>query len=472
MKRHDEQLWAYANKELELGEHRYIEAHLDDCPECVEQLAGIQIAKEALALARDGRPSIDWSRIDERIGALVEKRLESQRRPLLGRIGVGLVGLGLVSAAAAFMWFPSPQAPSPAVETLAPLARLAQVDRARGLTRIDGSLGELGDGAELSGGDVLKTSPSGRALVRLPDGSHLRIDRASQLSLTRSEAEDVALTLERGSLAVQASHRARKAFVIHSGGLSVNVVGTVFGVVNEAGVVEVSVAEGKVRVELPNGESTLVESGQRLRYNSKTQRAKQVKLSASEERELTTFEVDAVPPSVGERGRQGDLPRLSPSEARARQVSAPVQTAGESKEAREEPMQEARTELVVEAPEHSSARPAGQEAPPASQPGEWLTLPAVKGPPSKLMPKDLEMLFIQRAEEAIPKGNCERFMLGLEDLAQDTQRSQRSEWARVLRARCFDAQLRPRQAMNEYRKYLEEYPRGGFSMEARQALGD
>jgi anti-sigma factor ChrR (cupin superfamily) len=44
MTRHDMQLWSFANKELELGEHRFIEAHLEVCPECSEQLAAIQVA--------------------------------------------------------------------------------------------------------------------------------------------------------------------------------------------------------------------------------------------------------------------------------------------------------------------------------------------------------------------------------------------------------------------------------------------
>ena len=62
-------------------------------------------------------------------------------------------------------------------------------------------------GPSCAGGDVLRTSVAGRAFVHLPDGSHLRVGAASQLALTRSEADDVALTLERGTLAVRASHQ-------------------------------------------------------------------------------------------------------------------------------------------------------------------------------------------------------------------------------------------------------------------------
>ena len=50
--------------------------------------------------------------------------------------------------------------------------------------------------------------------------------------------------------------------------------------------------EGRVRVELPSGESVFVEPGQRLRFDTKTQRSKRLKLTATNERELA--EVTAV----------------------------------------------------------------------------------------------------------------------------------------------------------------------------------
>ncbi len=51
-------------------------------------------------------------------------------------------------------------------------------------------------------------------------------------------------------------------------------------------------------------------------------------------------------------------------------------------------------------------------------------------------------------------------------------KTRHSEQSRLLLARCFDAQLRPRQALNQYRTYLEEYPRGRYEREAREAVGD
>jgi hypothetical protein len=98
--------------------------------------------------------------------------------------------------------------------------------------------------------------------------------------------------------------------------------------------------------------------------------------------------------------------------------------------------------------------------------------PAPAPAPAKSIGKDLEAIFMGRAEESLEKGTCDRFLLGLEDIAMDAQRTARTEQARVLRARCFDSQMRPRQAINEYRKYLEEYPSGRFTAEAHQALGE
>jgi hypothetical protein len=135
------------------------------------------------------------------------------------------------------------------------------------------------------------------------------------------------------------------------------------------------------------------------------------------------------------------------------------------------------------------------EPPPISQPTEWAEAPKpsvdeweampTPAPTSvarlaeepvvvekpKVVAKDLESIFLERAEESIMKGSCDRFLLGLEDIATDNEHP-RSEQARVLRARCFDSQMRPRQAMNEYRKYLELHPRGKFAAEAHQALGE
>lgn len=554
MIRHGLQLWAFAAKELELGEHRFVEAHLEDCPECVEQLAAVQVAREALELARASKPRLDWAKTDERIGALVERRLAAQARgPWLARLGLGGLGLAAVAAGLA-LWLgqvpverPGPELPQPG----APVAVWARVDSAEGLTRVGD--GEVTGGTELRTGDVLRTSLAGRAFVHLPDESHVRVAGGSQVAMTRTEREDIALTLERGRVAVRASHLERRGFAVHSGGVTVHVVGTIFGVTREADAVEVAVSEGQVRVELSSGESVLVSPGDRLRIDARTERTKRLKLTGSLERELTevadlaettaSVEQRAVVPAAGgsapsqppmlpAQGAPRTLPRLSPEESRSRIGTLPAGLAPAAVGATPgtAPKAEPRT-IVLEAPEDVwpslgggevvRGVPPKREPAPASRPDEWASPPApdadewapppaarptapakasapsddwaslppgsvslvveapgavlqapVASSPSRLAPKDLETIFLQRAEAAVEQGACERHLLGLEDIAQDAQRSARSEQARVLRARCFDGQLRPRQAMNEYRKYLEEYPSGRFVSEARQALGE
>lgn len=533
MTRHDPGLWAYASRELELGERRYVESHLEDCPECVEQLAAVQVAREALELAREASPRVKWEAVDERVGAMVERRLAAKARgPWLTRLGLGAFACAAAAAALAFVLtrpaedvVPREDPGEVELAPLMPRASWARVDKAEGLTRLGASGGEVRDGAELRAGDVLRTSLAGRAFVHLPDASHVRLGGGSQVAITRTEADDVALTLERGRVAVAASHEPRRGFVIHSGGVTVHVVGTVFGVSREAEVVEVAVSQGKVRVELPNGDSTFVSPGERLRFDARSEKARRLKLTTSLTRELTevadladttaSVEQRAVvpaaggatsrPPMVTAQGTPRTLPRLSAEEARARQgtLPAPLDPATLPPVVAPTPVEAkpAQPTIVLQAPEDVWPSLAGgevvrgvppkREPPPASRPDEWAALPApaadewaplpqaapkVEAPPVKAAPRpaagDLEAQFLARAEAAVGQGACEKFLPGLEDIALDAQRGPRSEQARILRARCLEAELRPRQAMSEYRKYVEEYSAGQHVAEARRALGE
>jgi hypothetical protein len=219
---------------------------------------------------------------------------------------------------------------------------------------------------------------------------------------------------------------------------------------------------------------------------------------------------------VAAQGTPRTLPRLSAKESRARQVElpseavaagpglheselAPPPTSPAPAPARVEPPQTQRleptTDVVVEYPTAAAAAQNEPTQQPASDPTEWAALPPQRAPEpapdllamasgnSKLreapattatqrpLARDLESIFINHAELALEQGTCDRFLVGLEDLAQDASHTARTEYARVLRARCFNVQLRPRQAVNEYRKYLEEYPRGRFTQEATDAVG-
>lgn len=574
MMRHDEsKLWEYAARELDEDDRRMVDAHLEDCPECRETLATVQVAREALESAREAWPVIAWQATDDAVGALVERRLAAKaRRPWLFRMTL----VGAVAAALAVGVFALLRVESPAPVTVAaaevppmpPPGPTTRVDSAEGLTRVGRETTAVEGGAELSGGDVLRTSLAGKAFVHLPDESHVRVAGGTQLALTRVDADDVALTLERGRVAVRASHAPRRGFVVHTGGMTVHVVGTVFAVSNSGDAMEVAVSEGRVKVDLPSGGALMVGAGQRIRLDTRSEKPQRLKLTQSLERELSelTEVADATsaiekqvvvgavggkpttPPMVAAKGSPRGLPRLSAAEAQRRQVALPDSLSpigGEAQgEGKTQPITERiepKTEVTVEGPGDSWPSMAGgvlknvapaPEPRPASQPAEWAAMPEPKADewaplpeetpkaapapapapkandewapmpapkadewtplPEKqpaapapvvteapvklgrksLAPKDLETLFLQRAEASLEKGDCERYQLGLEDIAQDAERNTRSEQARVLRARCFSAQMRPRQAMNEYRKYLSEYPTGRFLAEAHDALGD
>jgi len=323
--------------------------------------------------------------------------------------------------------------------------------------------------------------------------------------------------------------------VVLAGGLAVHVVGTVFAVSQAPQGTEVAVGEGRIRVDLPDGQQAYLGAGQRLRVDARGRVQSRLPLTPAFRRELeevsavadTTAAVEtravqgavggapSAPPLVASPAPASrTLPRLDPRQARARQGTLPPEaTAGLPAEALA-PMPasqrlEPRTEVEVEEPGTTwpsmagvpgtrvappvAAEPAPPivlvEAPPAGPADQeaWARLPQpappesqgppptpVRGPAAargRPLATDLESRFMDHAETAVEKGDCERYQPGLEDIAQDGVRTSRTELARVLRARCYGQLLRPRQALSEYRKYLQEYPAGRFVLEAREALG-
>ncbi|MDP3233408.1 MAG: FecR domain-containing protein [Myxococcales bacterium] len=557
MTRHEtERLWALAADELELDDKRYVELHLSDCPECTDSLEAVRIARRALASARHAAPAIDWVHTDERVGALVEKRMRSMARPRWFPFAVTGV-LVATAAAATVMFWPSqelivepPPTEPPLVQLVAP--KPIRVELARSLTRVSAELEPVLAGETLKSGDVLRTGVAGRAFVHLSDSSHVRVSASTQVALTRAEADDVALTVTRGRVAVRASHEARRSFVVHAGDVSVSVVGTVFSVSNGPDGVEVAVSEGEVRVASGDSGQSSVRAGQRMLIDPRG-KVKVRTLTPALERELSEVQglAEAVtraeqPPGVvvaakggplaAPRTVPGALPRLTPEESKARvvepeamvaPVQAPVAMAAPEAPAfvslepetqveveridgpgtvfpslaggstRGVPFK--RDEFAIEAPAPKPSAAMEQGRGPESDESEWSTLPtpapAAVQPAPRPLPamlivpsleptpvapapqpapvrtgsKSLEQLFLEKAEASLEKGGCDRYLPGLEDIVIEGQDA--AQLARVLRARCYEVQLRPRQAMSEYVKYLEAFPKGRFASEARAALG-
>ncbi|MCA3011776.1 MAG: FecR domain-containing protein [Myxococcaceae bacterium] len=568
MRHETERLWALAADELPLEDLRYVQLHLDDCPECRDALEAVHLARRTLNAARGSTPAVVWGPTDAKVGALVEKRLRAVSRP---RWVPALTGALLVAAAGvvAVVAWPGPgpvEVPPtqpPLVEVVVP--RPARVEMARGLTRVAANLEPVASGMTLGTGDVLKTGVAGKAFVRLPDASHLRLSAATQVALTRAEERDIALTVSRGRVAVRASHQSRQSFVVHAGDVVIQVMGTIFSVSNEPEGVEVAVSEGAVQVVAGESRRLEVRAGQRLFVDGRTGRARTGRLTPVIEQELgevqglaeavTSAEQQAVvaAPGGSAPGRVSALPRLSVEEARARVVeplegaTAPLPGASPPPSPVAAPAAPPQGVVTAAAPgeperwegpgtlfpslaggafrgvpafrDEGASAPAPQRSAPApegptSEEGDWAALPKpgaeVAGPklndehepqkaaplvtevapasaekaPSpvekaaapgekasaqKPQPRSLEQLFLEKAEASLEKGGCERFLAGLEDIALDG--TEPAQVARVLRARCYETALRPRQAMAEYAKYLEAFPKGRFADEARAALG-
>ncbi|WP_226993972.1 tetratricopeptide repeat protein [Myxococcus hansupus] len=90
--------------------------------------------------------------------------------------------------------------------------------------------------------------------------------------------------------------------------------------------------------------------------------------------------------------------------------------------------------------------------------------------PMALVSKNADERFLGYARIQISSRKCENFLVGLEEIAERSPRKAHREQARYLRARCFEEKLESHRARDEYRIYLQEFPRGKYIKEARAAL--
>ena len=97
-------------------------------------------------------------------------------------------------------------------------------------------------------GRTFETAPAEQRLIRLADGSRLRLDADSRARVRLSaERRDVELLAGRAFFEVAPDPD--RPFVVRADGTAVRAIGTRFEVGRQAGAVEVTLVEGKVRVE-------------------------------------------------------------------------------------------------------------------------------------------------------------------------------------------------------------------------------
>lgn len=104
----------------------------------------------------------------------------------------------------------------------------------------------------LRGSQSYATDVGQQRLVRLADGSTVRLDTNSKIEV-RLKAGRRDVRLVRGQALFQVAHDAARPFVVQADGASVTALGTRFDVKHEVGGVRVTLVQGSVEVRAPHG---------------------------------------------------------------------------------------------------------------------------------------------------------------------------------------------------------------------------
>ncbi len=403
---------------------------------------------------------------------------------------------------------PMPAAPRDAVQERVTLVEAERVATLGAVLRDSGGQERaLEPGMRLQPGTAVRTPARASAVLRLPDASRVRLSEGSEVELSRSEPRDVHLIVKEGRLSVEASHVARHGFLVEAAGLRVSVVGTVFTVERTKDGAAVAVAEGQVRVETEGQPPRQVGPGERVEFHVETHALRQRKVSKPDLRAFGDLRAPAIaapsrpsrpavpqparprspeapaetpPTSPGAMAAVTPGPLVAPEEAPMPEPApppahalAPVGAAGSSAmafPAAEDPAQEF---APYPAPSVNPPSPTTPKTPVDSPPETVAKqAPTKREPliPPALVSGNADERFLGYARLQVNSRRCESFLLGLEEIAERSRRAAHREQARYLRARCFEEKLESHRAREEYRQYLQEFPRGRYIKEARTAL--
>ncbi len=114
----------------------------------------------------------------------------------------------------------------------------------------------LAAGAQMPDGVEIRTAKDSTAMLTLRDGSQVEMRERSAFTADEG-ARDITLRLNRGSLIVQAAHRASGHLFVSTADCRVAVTGTIFGVTAGAKGSRVSVVQGEVHVDRENRQQVL-----------------------------------------------------------------------------------------------------------------------------------------------------------------------------------------------------------------------
>ena len=117
----------------------------------------------------------------------------------------------------------------------------------------------IAPGAELSEGELVRTSGGAHAFVQLSDGSIVEMNERSEFSVT-ARRRDTTVHLDQGRIIVQAAHRRTGHLYVQTPDAKVAVTGTIFAVNTGLKGSRVSVIQGAVRVSY-NGTDDLLQPG-------------------------------------------------------------------------------------------------------------------------------------------------------------------------------------------------------------------